>query len=185
MSAPPDIDEIHLAIGEFVVFFQSVEDMYRQLGWQLVDPERKAWPPLQFRKESNQDLINKVTDLFVNLTKEHNFANGQEMATKAESLRSTFHALRTFRNRMVHSAYHEVKSGYDVVAILRTNPRITVDPDTGEIEYDQETFDPNTIRDELGRHVQAFFQLHSLRMQAIHWHPYTKHASDEVGKPVA
>ena len=172
MNIPPDIDEIHLAIGEFVVFFQSVEDMYRQLGWQIIDPEKKSWPPLQLRRESNKDLIDKVTDLFVKLTNQYEFLDGQELSARAENLRTVFHRLRKFRNRVVHSTYHEVKSGSDVVAIVRTNPRISVDPDTGEIEYAQESADPGAIRNEMGRHVQAFFELHALRIQLVHWYPY-------------
>jgi len=178
MALTTDLDEVHQAIGEFVVFFQSVEDMYRQLGWQLVDPEKKSWPPQQFRKESNQELIDKVTDLYIELTRRYSFPNGAEKAAEAEDLRGIFHALRKFRNRMVHSAYHEVKGGGQVVAILRTSPRITLDPDTGEIEYDQEAFDPDVIRQQNGKHAQAFFMLHALRMQLIHWYPYSRYQRD-------
>jgi hypothetical protein len=174
MPPTTDIEEVHQAIGEFVVFFQSIEDTYRQIGWFLVDPEKTAWPPNAFRKETNADLVDKVTDLFVGLTRQYKFLNGEQKANEAEELRKTFHALRKFRNRMVHSAYHEVIAGGQVAAILRTNPKITVDPDTGEVEYDQEAFDTNTIRKEIGRHVQAFFILHALRTQLVHWHPFSR-----------
>ena len=178
MPEVPDLDEVHQAIGEFVVFFQSIEDMYRHLGWQLVDPEKNSWPPRQFRREPNHELIDKVTDLFIGLTRRYRFSNGEEKAAEAERLRSTFHALRKFRNRIVHSAYNEVKGGGQIVAILRSSPRITVDPDTGEVDYDQETFDPNTIRAEIARHAQPFFLLHALRLQLIHWHPYSQYEGD-------
>jgi hypothetical protein len=178
MAAAKDLDEVHQAIGEFVVFFQSVEDLYRQIGWKLVDPEQREWPPKQFRKESNKELIDKVTDLYIGLTQQYSFPNGAEKAVEAEQLRGTFHRLRKFRNRMVHSAYHEVKGGGEVVAILRTNPRITVDPDTGEIEYDQETFDPDTIRRELAKQAQPFFVLHYLRVQLLHWYPFDRYERD-------
>src|SRR5512141_1309959 len=109
MAATTDIDELHQAIGEFVVFFQSVEDLYRQIGWFLVDPEKTVWPPHQFRKESNGELVEKVTDLFLELVRLHNFPNGAESAAEAEQARTAFHALRKSRNRIVHSAYQEVK----------------------------------------------------------------------------
>jgi hypothetical protein len=178
MAATVDLDEVHQAIGEFVVFFQSIEDMYRQLGWQLVDPEKRSWPPLQFRKESNRELIDKVTDLYVELARRYRFPNGAEKAAEAEQLRTTFHALRKFRNRMVHSTYHELKGGGSVVAILRTNPRITIDPDTGDIEYDQEAFEPDTIRREMAVHAQAFYMLHALRLQLVHWYPFSRYDGD-------
>jgi hypothetical protein len=175
MSTTTDIEGVHQAIGEFVVFFQSIEDLYRQIGWLLVDPERKAWPPNAFRKESNADLVNKVTNLFVTTTKQFDFPNGAEKAEEAENLRNTFHTLRKFRNKVVHSAYHEVVAGGQVASILRSSPKVTVDPDTGEVEYDQEAFDVKAIRNALGQHVQAFFVLHSLRVQLIHWHPFDQY----------
>ena len=178
MPATTDIEEVHQAIGEFVVFFQSIEDMYRQIGWFLVDPEKTAWSPSAFRKESNSDLVDKVTNLFVDLTRQYEFPNGVQKADEAKELRSTFHELRKFRNRVVHSAYHEVTAGGQVAAILRTNPRITVDPDTGEIEYDQEYFDTNAIRNEIARHAQAFFILHTIRTQLVHWYPFSRFERD-------
>ncbi|HSI50417.1 MAG TPA: hypothetical protein VLA61_19260 [Ideonella sp.] len=183
MPATTDIEEVHQAIGEFVVFFQSIEDMYRQIGWFLIDPEKNTWPPVALRKESNADLIDKVTDLFLAKTKQHAFPNGAERAQEAEQLRSIFHALRKFRNKVVHSAYHEVVAGGQVAAILRTNPKILIDPDTGEVEYDQETFEVDAIRNAIGQHVQSFFLLHSIRMQLIHWYPYEQFPSSEADAP--
>jgi len=40
-----DIDRAYRSIGEFVVAFQWIEDLYRQIGWFILDPERKNWPP--------------------------------------------------------------------------------------------------------------------------------------------
>lgn len=178
MSLTADMEKVHQAIGELVVFFQSIEDEYRRIGWYLVDPEQTEWPPGAFRKESNADLIDKVTNLFVDLTRQYKFPNGEQKTIEAEELRKTFHALRKFRNRVVHSAYHEVIADGQVAAILRTSPKITVDPDTGEIEYDQEDFDTNTICKEIGRHVQAFFILHTIRKQLIHWYPFSRFQRD-------
>jgi hypothetical protein len=178
MPATTDIEEVHQAVGEFVVFFQSIEDAYRQIGWFLVDPEKAVWPPRAFRRETNCDLVDKVTDLLIGLTQKYKFPNGQQKAEEAEQLRTTFHALRKLRNRVVHSAYHEVKAGGQVAAILRTSPQITVDPDTGDVEYDQEAFDPDSIRKEIGRHAQAFFILHTIRLQLIHWYPFSRFEHD-------
>lgn len=180
MAATTDIDEVHQAIGEFVVFFQAIEDTYRQIGWFLVDPEKAAWPPGQFRKESNQELVDKVTNLLLDLVQKHDFPNGAQKVTEAKQLQTAFHKLRKLRNRVVHSAYHEVMAGGQVAAILRTNPKFTVDPDTGDVEHDQEAFDANAIRRELACYAQAFFTLHTIRMQLIHWYPFSRFKRDAV-----
>ena len=159
MSAPPDIEEIYAAVGQLVVFFQMVEDSYRRVGWFLVDPERKNWPPMDFRQESNRELIDKVTDRFVALTKQFAFPNGAEWAIKAEALRLEFHELRKYRNRVLHSAYTEVVAGGQVVTVLRTSPRLYVDPDTGELVSDQEDFSPDSVQRVLAHHAVGAFSL--------------------------
>jgi hypothetical protein len=177
MPLTVDIEEVYQAIGEFVVFFQSIEDTYRQIGWYLVDPEKVDWPPRTFRKETNAYLVDKVTDLFIALTEKYRFPNGTQKAEEAERLRSVFHALRKVRNRVVHSAYQEVIAGGQVAAILRSSPKITVDPDTGDIEFDQEAFDTETIRSEISSHLHDFFILTTIRTQLIHWSPFTRYES--------
>lgn len=176
MTQMSDISEVHKAIGEFVVFFQSIEDMYRRLGWFILDPEKKNWPPMQLRRESNRDLVDKVTDLFIELTRGFEFPNGAEKATEAEELRTTFHKLRKYRNRIAHSSYFEVKAGGKVVAVMRTNPEVQVDSETGEVIFDEETFTPDIIRREVSIHAVAMFKLHALQMQTIHWHPFERYA---------
>ena len=174
MPATKDIEEVHQAIGEFVVFFQSVEDMYREIGWFLVDPSKTVWPPRTFRKESNCELVNKVTEMVIELTRQYKFPDGLQTAKKTEDLRNTFHDLRKIRNRVVHSAYHEVLIEDQILEIRRSNPKITVDPDTGDIEFDREAFDPDSIRREIGRHAFAFITLHNLRTQLKNWYPFTR-----------
>jgi hypothetical protein len=87
-------NETYQAIGEFVIVFQWVENLYRQIGWFILDPERKQWPPMQLRVETNYKLINTVTDLFVDLTKLHAFPNGAEKAGEMQVLKTRFHDLR-------------------------------------------------------------------------------------------
>lgn len=36
-----DIDLAYMAIGKLVVVFQWVENKYREIGWLILDPERK------------------------------------------------------------------------------------------------------------------------------------------------
>lgn len=176
MTQMPDISEVHEAIGEFVVFFQTVEDMYRRLGWAVLDPEKLNWPPRQLRKESNRDLVNKVTDLFIDLARQFDFPNGPEKAAEAEELRSTFHKLRKYRNRVVHSSYFEVTAGGMTAAVMRTHPEIQVDSETGEIIIDEELFTPDIIRREVSGHALAIFKLHALYLQVVHWYPFEQYA---------
>ena len=56
--------EIYQRIGEFAVSFQWIENKLREIGWFILDPERKEWPPKGLRNLTNHDLINKVSDLF-------------------------------------------------------------------------------------------------------------------------
>lgn len=59
-----DIDLAYMAIGKLVVVFQWVENKYREIGWLILDPERKEWPPQAPRKENAHELMRKVTKLF-------------------------------------------------------------------------------------------------------------------------
>jgi hypothetical protein len=71
MITEEKIAATHQALGEFVVIFQWVENLYRQIGWFLLDPEQQDWPPTKLRKETNSQLIDKVTDMFVKLTQSY------------------------------------------------------------------------------------------------------------------
>jgi hypothetical protein len=64
---PLNTDRVYQRIGEFVVCFQWIEDKFRQIGWLILDPMRKEWPPMSLRNLSNKELIEKVESLFVNL----------------------------------------------------------------------------------------------------------------------
>lgn len=172
-----DIDQAYQSIGEFVVAFQWAENKYREIGWFILDPERKHWPPMQLRTETNNDLVNKVTDLFLTLVQEHTFPNGAEQAASFDALRSEFHELRKFRNRLLHSTYVEMKSGGQVQEYIRSNPKIGVDPDTGELIYDQEPFSEEVVRTKLRESADAMFRLGQHYVQLVHWHPFERFAT--------
>lgn len=40
-----EIDKAYRSISQFVVTFQWIENKYREIGWFIIDPERKNWPP--------------------------------------------------------------------------------------------------------------------------------------------
>jgi hypothetical protein len=175
MSAETAIDETHKALGEFVIVFQWVENLYRQIGWFILDPERKAWPPKQLRTEKNHELIDKVTNLLVELTKTYAFTNGAEKAKDMEELRAHFHALRKYRNRLLHSTYIELKAGGEVHGYIRSNPEIGVDAETGELIVDQEDFSAEVIYAKMREYGDFMLRLNFIRVQLIAWYPFARH----------
>jgi hypothetical protein len=172
-SAELGMDRMHQCIGEFVVAFQWIENLYRQMGWPILDPEREA--PKALRKETNSQLIDKVTDLFVNLTKRYELPGGAEKAEEMEELRISFHELRNYRNRLLHSTYVELKAGGEVQGYLRSNPKMIVDPDSGEVTLDQEFFSSELFEQRMADYAAAAFRLNIIHMQLIHWTPFTAH----------
>jgi hypothetical protein len=48
------------------------------------------------------------------------------------------HQVRRDRNRILHSAFIELKAGGEVLALLRSSPRVEADDKTGETLFDQE-----------------------------------------------
>ena len=176
MQSNEHIAAAYQSLGEFVVTFQWVEDVYRQIGWFILDPERKNWPPMQLRTEKNHELIDKVTSMFVDLTTRHAFPNGPEKVEDILDLQPRFHELRKYRNRLLHSTYVELKIGDELVGYLRAHPKISVDQDTGELLYDQEPFTAESVRAKLLEYGQYAFRLSQLYLQLIHWSPFARYA---------
>jgi hypothetical protein len=168
------IELTYQSIGEFIVGFQWVEDMYRQIGWFIIDPERTSWPPMQLRKESNERLIDRVTEMFVDLTRLYDFPDGAERASAFAELRPRFHALRNYRNRLLHSTFVEIKAGGEVAGYLRSNPRIGVDPDSGELIYDREIVSAEGIRSKIREYALNAADLGNHYLQLIHWSPFER-----------
>jgi hypothetical protein len=175
MNDESRIDATHKALGEFVIVFQWVENLYRQIGWFILDPERKQWPPTQLRTETNYSLINKVTDLLVELTNTYAFADGAEKVKDMQELRTHFHALRKYRNRLLHSTYIELKGGGEVHGYIRCNPQVGVDLETGELIFDQEDFSADVIYAKIREYGQLMLRLNFIHTQLIHWSPFARH----------
>ena len=176
MENVESIERTYQSIGEFVVVFQWVEDLYRQIGWFILDPERKNWPPVQLRRKSNRELIDKVTELFVGLTKRYAFPNGTERANDFLELKPHFHEFRGYRNRLLHSTYIELKGGGELLGYIRANPRIVVDTDTGELIHDQEDFSADVMDAKLREYAGYMFRLSNHHLQLIHWSPFGRYA---------
>ena len=152
--------------------FQWIENKYREIGWFILDPERTNWPPLMLRRETNEQLINKVTILYCELVDKFNLPGGKEKKEDFLKLKDVFHDLRRFRNGLLHSTFVELKAGGDIVGLLRSVPKVSVDPDTGDLIYDQELFNQEKIHHKLGQVVEAAFRLGQHYIQLIHWQPF-------------
>lgn len=175
MTTEDKIAATHQALGEFVVIFQWVENLYRQIGWFIIDPERQDWPPTKFRRETNCQLIDKVTEMFVNLTHNYAFANGAEKAKDILELKEHFHELRRYRNRLFHSTYVEMKGGGEVHGYICSNPEFGVDIETGELIFEREDFSAEVIYTKIREYGDYMFRLNSLHVQLIHWAPFARH----------
>ena len=177
MSANDAVEESYKALGEFVIVFQWVENVYRQMGWFIINPERTEWPPMELRKETNYALINKVTKMFIDLTTRYSLPGGAEKAKEMQELRDTFHELRKYRNCLLHSAFVELKAGDDIHGYLRSNPDVGVDPESGELIYDQEEFTADLIYSKLREYGDSMFRLNVNYVQILHWYPFSRHGT--------
>jgi hypothetical protein len=170
-TAPEDRHaQLYQSIGELVMATQWVESRYRELGWFIDDPERSTRPPRTLRKESLAQLIDVVTDMFLELIRSSSFPNGDEFARIASAVRGSLHQLRSCRNQVLHSAFVELKAGGEVVGYLRTDAKRGVDPDTGDFIGELEDISADAIRAALATSGDACFRLNMMYVQTIHWY---------------
>lgn len=168
-----DQSQIYQRIGEFVVSFQWLENRIREMGWFILDPSRKEWPPKLLRKESTEQLFIKVERLFLNalpkcgLDPEHE----ESLRTSFGRYGARFHALRRARNKILHSAFIELKAGGEEHGILRSNPQIAVDPETGESLFDQEFLTERSFGDEMAQIADLAMFFNMCYTQLIHRFP--------------
>src|SRR5712692_5036079 len=142
-------DKIYQRIGEFVVSFQWVENTFREIGWLILDPQRRDWPPQQPRSETTHVLVEMVDSLFADAIGTIGLADADERRIDFRSLVDRFHELRQHRNRYLHSAYIELKAGGEVQALLRSNPKLGLDPDSHEVVFDQEILSEKSFASEM------------------------------------
>ena len=166
-------DRTYKRIGEFVVSFQWLENKLREIGWFILDPKRLNWPPKGLRKLTNEDLINKVHDFFLSALPKCALSNDLESDYNSSfgSCVETLHHLRRERNRILHSAYIEIKVGEEVQDLNRSNPRLTIDEETGEYLYDQEFLTPESFEIEIKKMGEAAMFLNRAYVQLVHRYP--------------
>ncbi|MBW3528664.1 hypothetical protein KO533_19140 [Shewanella sp. NKUCC05_KAH] len=165
--------EIYQRIGEFVVSFQWIENKLREIGWFILDPERREWPPKELRNLTNNDLINKVDCLFKEALPKCKLDQNleTEIDQSFSQIVKDLHQVRKDRNRILHSAFIEIKAGGDVQAIIRSNPSLGVDEETGEPSFDQEALTSESFALEMQKMAVIARFLSMAYIQLIHRYP--------------
>lgn len=164
---------VYQRIGEFVVTFQWLEHKLREIGWFILDPDRKNWPPTGLRTLTNEKLIDKVHELFIQALPSCKLdaALDADFRTSFASCVRELHELRRDRNRVLHSAFIELKAGGEVRGLMRANPRLEVDEETGEVLYDHELLAPESLAAEMRKMADAAVFLGRAYLQLIHRYP--------------
>jgi hypothetical protein len=144
-------DLVYQRIGEFAVTFQWLENKLREIGWFILDPERSQWPPPGLRNLTNEKLVDKIHQLFVEALPKCKLPQDLEAEFKDSfaSAAKVLHQLRRDRNRILHSAFIELQAGGEVQGLLRSNPKIQVDEETGEPLFDQELLTATSFSKEM------------------------------------
>lgn len=164
---------VYQRIGEFTVSFQWLENKLREIGWYVIDPNRREWPPKDLRTLTNEKLIDRVHELFLQALPKCKL--NQELEA---NLRISFglcvtelHRLRRDRNRILHSAFIELKAEGEVVGLMRSNPKLSLDEETGESLYDQELLTPESFAKEMRKMADAAVFLDRVYLQLTHRYP--------------
>jgi len=173
-----DVDRAFQALGEFVIAFQWVENKYREIGWFILDPERKRWPPRALRTESNARLIDGVTKLYTQRTRTYQFPNGAEKAKDFLSLRDQFHTLRQHRNSFFHSTFTEIKTAGEVAGYLRSDVRPPHKSNAGGAHCAHEWLSADAIYKVIGEYAEPSFRLGQHFVQLVHWYPFERYANE-------
>ena len=159
-------------IGEFVVCFQEIENRFREIGWLILDPHRRVWPPKALRKETNVQLINEVMKLYTKLVDSLNIEDSVNRKKSFAEAVIAYQGLRRYRNNLLHSAYIELKAGGEVKGILRSNPKLKIDSETCDLVFDQEVLSEDAIQDKMRKLLEVALLVDHHYVQLIHWAPF-------------
>lgn len=164
---------VYQRIGEFAVSFQWIEHRLREIGWLILDPERSNWPPIGLRNLTNEKLIDRVHELFVQAIPKCELPHDLEADFKDSfaSFVKVLHQLRRDRNRILHSAFIELKAGGETQGLMRSNPKTQVDEETGEALFDQEFLTAESFSKELKVMAEVAVFLNRAYIQLIHRFP--------------
>ena len=166
-------DLVYQRIGEFIVSFQWLENQLREIGWFILDPTRSDWPPRDLRNLTNHDLVNRVHQLFIEALPQCKLTPEleDELTHLFASSVVVLHELRRDRNRILHSAFIELKAAGEVQGLLRSDPKALVDEETGDVLFNQELLTPGSFSKEIERIGRVAVFLNRAYLQLIHRYP--------------
>lgn len=166
-------DFVYQRIGEFAVSFQWLENKLREIGWFILDPARAEWPPPGLRNLCNEKLVDRVHKLFVDALAKCNLTPELEADFKGSfaSAVNHLHQLRRDRNHILHSAFIELKDGGEVKGILRSDPKLQVDAETGKVLFDQEFLTAESFTAEMKSMAEVLMFLNRVYLQLVHRYP--------------
>ncbi|WP_313913228.1 hypothetical protein [Tahibacter sp.] len=164
---------IYQRIGEFTVSFQWIENRLREIGWQILDPSHLQRPPQSLRNLTNDKLVDRVHELFLDALPKCKLSAALENSFKEcfESAVQKLHGLRKARNRILHSAFIELKAGGEVQGILRSGTKLQIDEETGDVLFDQQYLAPESFSAEMASMAELVLFLNRAYLQLIHRYP--------------
>lgn len=167
-----DVDNLYRRVGEYIVAFQWLEHRFRETGWLILDPERKTWPPVGLRSETNSALLQEVNSLYADLIDRLHVMDGNRVKQAFSAIVEQAHNIRKTRNRILHSAYTELKSGDVVYSLLRTNPRYLKNPGVDDLVWDQEILREDSFDLHMREIGEVGVALGMHYTQLLHWAPF-------------
>jgi hypothetical protein len=164
---------IYQRIGEFIVSFQWIENNLREIGWFILDPGRLNWPPAELRNLTNEKLIDQVHGLFIQALPKCQLPQELESDFKElfESSAKVLHQLRRNRNRILHSALIELRAGGEVQGILRSDSKLKIDEESGDVLFEQEILTGESFAKEMAMMAELALFLNRAYLQLIHRYP--------------
>lgn len=171
-SISKEQDKIYKHIGEYVVSFQWIENQLREIGWYILDPEKKDWPPKALRNKTNCQLANEVKQLYLEAIPKCNLNSEREtdFINTFNKCVELLHQIRKARNTILHSAFIECKADGEAQGIIRTDPKIKYD-ESGEVIFNREILSPSSFESEMNKIADVGWFLNRAYLQLIHRYP--------------
>lgn len=165
---PGSQDKIYQHIGEFVVSFQWLEDLFRQIGLLILESIGGPYKSDELRSASTAELVAKVEILFMEALPRCDLGDELEAHHRQAFIDAvaTFGDVRRARNNILHSAFIEMKAGGDVVALMRANPRDEIHLSKGRPSL--EILSDASFAEEMKKMGEVAWSLGWSKMQLIH-----------------
>jgi len=161
-------------IGEIVVLYQWLENQLREIGWFILDPDRQHWPPTALRNVSSADLFNRVEKLFLDALPKCELGEDLEKDFRDSFavFAGHFARVRQARNKILHSAFIELKAGGEVLGLMRVDPRSMIDDESGERLFDSEMLSKESFHQEFREMADLSMFLNRCYVQLLHRLPH-------------